>query len=801
MVRKQKISATNRRTKKGNVVKQLIEQNRAPKDARSCIFYEAMDENGICQIDADTYSISFKFADINYQIARREEQANIFTRHCEVLNCVTPGQHLQIDLINQRMDSDVFREQMFLQDSDDALNEYRHEMNNIVREKADEGQNGLLKTKYMTLSIHAPKPQDAVQQLHRVQGDFMAQLKKIGSSTQELSGMDRLKLIAAISRPDVAFEFDYSWLLTETSVRTKDFVAASGYNFAPQIDGKVCDDRYTFGKYIGKTMYLRGIAPDMQDDLLSLLTDLPFDLVLSIHIDAVDQYEAIELVKKKIAYMNQEKADGMKKAVQSGLTPEMGVRFEVRESLEQATKLLDDLQNRNQKMFKVAIFVHTYAETNEELDERIEQICSTVQRKSCRFERLEFRQLQGMNSILPVGPKWVDIERTLTTTSTAIFIPYTTQELFQPGGNYEGLNARSHNLIMFDRKSLASPNGMLFGQPGSGKSMAAKREIANVLMRYPLDDVVVIDPEGEYSPMASSFDGEVIDISASSPNHINAMDITEDYADSDNPVRLKSQFLMSFCELVTGGEGITPQERTYIDRAATATYVKFFASNGKSPMPSLQEFYNNLLLQGPGADKIATALSIYVDGTLDIFSHATNVDIKKRLVVYNIKNLSKQLQTLGMMVVLDQIWNRVTKNRQSRRRTWLYVDEWQLLISDPFCSNYFFEVSGRSRKWGAILTTITQHVETVLGNADARRMLADCQYVKLLNQHQNDRQHLGELLGLSAEEQSYITNAEPGCGLLIAGKAIIPFIDRFPRDTKLYKMMDTNPNENKAIRR
>lgn len=775
--------------------KKYVSQYQAPKTARDAVFFERMNENGICQVESGVYSSTLKFSDVNYQIARTEEQINIFKRYCEVLNSCAAGTHLQVDLINRRMDDGVFKQQVFMPDKDDGLDVYRHEMNRIIAEKVDEGQNGLIREKHMTFSVHADTPDDGVRQIHALQTDLFAQLKKVGSSAEALTGLQRLALLQSITRPDAPFVFDFDWLLAEKNATAKDFIVPSKYDFALKNEnGGMYSDRYQFGNFIGKTMYLRDIAPDMQDDLLSSLTDLPFDLIVSIHIDAIDQYEAIEMVKTKISYMNQEIGEGMTRAWKNHMPAEMGVRFEVKESLQQATKLLDDLLNKNQKLFKVAILIHTFAETNDELDARCGQICATVNKKTCRFENIECQQLAAMNSILPLGVKWIDLERTLTTANAAIFVPFTTQELFEPNGSYMGLNARSRNLIMCNRRNLASPSGIVLGQPGSGKSMDIKNEMINTLMHWTEDEVIVIDPEGEYTTMAKNFNGEVIEISAAAQQHVNPMDITENYSDSDNPLRLKSQFLMSFCELITG-EGITAQERTYIDRAARATYAKFFARGARDAMPTLMNFYQHLKEQGAGAEKISTALSIYVDGTLDVFAHPTNVDTTKKLIVYNIVNLGKQLQTLGMMVVLDQIWNRVTRNRQIGRRTWIYVDEFQLLLNDEYCSNYFFEVSSRARKWFAILTSVTQHVETALLHQDARRMLSDCQYVKLFNQHQNDRQHLGELLGISDEELSYITNADPGCGLLIAGKSIIPFVNRFPKNTELYKMMTTNPND------
>lgn len=788
--------------KKDAQSKKKIRKNRAPQKASDCIGFLAMYENGICEIEPGLYSMTLKFSDVNYQIARREEQANIFTRYCELLNYCDPEMHLQINLVTQHMDKERFEQDMFFAPKQDSIDEYRHEMNKVISDKAMQGQNGLIREKFVTITVRAEDYDGAAQQLARRAADLKGSFKGLHSDAVTMSGKQRLALLNAILRPGTGMEFEYDWLLAEDKLTAKDFICPPSFDWRPEHDDSraAYSDRYAFGDKIGKTVFLRDIAPEMTDDLLSRLSELPFDLVIALHIDAVEQHDAVEMVKTKLAFMRQEEADGMVRAVRQKLPAAMGIRYELSENIKNAEDLLDELVNRNQKLFKVALMIHTYGSTNAELDGRIRQIMSAVQKKTCKVDTLPFEQREALNSILPIGKKCIGIERTLTTANTAIFIPFTTQELFEPGGFYMGLNARSKSLLMFCRKNLASPAGYVLGQPGSGKSMDVKLEIAQVMMGTD-DDVIIIDPEGEYTPEVQALAGQVVEISASSDEHINPMDITEDYADNDNPLVLKSQFLQMFCELIMGGGGISAAERTYIDRAARMTYAKFFNAPQKMNMPNLKDFYNNLVKQGPGAEDIATALSIYVDGSMDIFAHQTNVDIRNRLVCYNTVKLGKPMQTLGMMVVLDQIWNRITLNRVAGRRTWVYTDEFQLLLRDKESMNYYFEISGRARKWGAILTSITQHVESILMDDDARRMLSDCQYIKLLNQAPLDAQQLGKLLKISPEELDYITNVDAGSGLLIAGRSVVPFINEFPENTKLFKLMDTNPNSGKAMAR
>lgn len=484
-------------------------------------------------------------------------------------------------------------------------------------------------------------------------------------------------------------------------------------------------------------------------------------------------------------------------AVRMNLPAYMGVRYELTNQIEDAEELLDNLHNYNQKIFKVCILIHTYGRNNAELDERVQQICNTVQQQTCRFSAIPFEQCAAMNSVLPLGKKWLALERTLLTVNTAIYVPFTTQELFQPGGLYEGTNARSKNLIMVNRKLLPAPAGMVLGMTGFGKSFAVMQMMAGIMLRWPEDDLVIIDPENEYARLVEAFGGEVIEISASSKSHINPMDISEDYGDEGNPIQLKSQFLRDFCQLVLNSKELSAQECSLVDRAALITYQKYLLHPEREQMPSLHDFYNNLSLQGPQAKALTMALSMYVDGTMDLFAHQTNVDLQNHCICFNTVKLGKSMQSIGMMTVLDQIWNRITRNRVLGRRTWIFTDEFQLLLGNSACTNYYFELSSRARKWGAILTSITQHVRSVLNNEDARRMLSDCGYIKLLNQAPDDANDIARLLHISDEEKRYIENAEVGSGLLIADKVVVPFNNTFPQDTELFRLMDTNPNRKK----
>ena len=686
-----------------------IKKCRAPEKAADCLQYERMYESGICEVEPGLFSMTMAFTDVNFQLARQEEQKSLFTQYSEFLNYFDPDTHLQISLVTRRVDEAEFRRDTFLPLRGDARDRYSEEMNRVISEKALQGQNGLIREKYITISLHEDDYRKAQVRLLKRAEDIQNLFKRMGSAVRRLSGIERLNLLHGITRPEEVMEFSYDWLLAEDSLTTKDFIAPSGYNWKPEHDDSraVYNDRYQFGEYYGKVLYLRDIAPQMKDNLLSLLSDLDFDNAISIHVDAVEQREAVEQVQKQLAYMQKEKGDGMVNAVRMNLPAYMGVRYELTNQIEDAEELLDNLHNYNQKIFKVCILIHTYGRNNAELDERVQQICNTVQQQTCRFSPIPFEQCAAMNSVLPLGKKWLALERTLLTVNTAIYVPFTTQELFQPGGLYEGTNARSKNLIMVNRKLLPAPAGMVLGMTGFGKSFAVMQMMAGIMLRWPEDDLVIIDPENEYARLVEAFGGEVIEISASSKSHINPMDISEDYGDEGNPIQLKSQFLRDFCQLVLNSKELSAQECSLVDRAALITYQKYLLHPEREQMPSLHDFYNNLSLQGPQAKALTMALSMYVDGTMDLFAHQTNVDLQNHCICFNTVKLGKSMQSIGMMTVLDQIWNRITRNRVLGRRTWIFTDEFQLLLGNSACTNYYFELSSRARKWGAILTSIT----------------------------------------------------------------------------------------------
>lgn len=746
-----------------------------------------MFEDGICEVEPGLYSKTIKFADINYQIARKEEQEEIFTRYWQFLNYFDPSINLQITIHNRHIDEENFKEQMLLKLRYDDLDIYRREYNNMLYEKALQGQNSIIRDKYLTFSVNAASYETAIPTLARIETDITNNFKSLGVDNMLLSGLERLELLYDYFNPRQPFTFKYDYLV-ESSLTTKDFIAPDSFDFS----GK---NSFEFGDNLGQVLYLKDLPPDLSDKLLSELSDINCNMSITLHINSVEQDQAFDLVKQKIGFMEQQKIDEQKKALKAGYDVDM-LPYELKYSLLEAEELLDDMQNKNQRMFKVAILVFTSAPTIDELNDNIYKIMAVARKNNCRMGFLDFLQEEAINSVLPLGKNHIEIKRTLTTASTAIFIPFTTQELFQNNGMYYGLNALSRNLIFFDRKSLKNSNGFILGTPGSGKSFSAKREMMNVLLNTD-DEVIIIDPEREYAPLAEGFGGELIHISAGSKNHINPLDITMDYSDDDDPLLLKSEFVLSLCELLLGGRNsLSPAEKTVIDRSTKITYDRYFSHPGRHPIPTLQDFHKVLSVQPEAeAKSIALSLELYTNGSLSVFAQPTNININNRLVVFDIRDLGKQLRTLGMLIVLDQVWNRITQNRQLGKRTWIYIDEIYLLFQNDYSANYLFELYKRARKWGAIPTGITQNVEDLLINDLARRMLSNTDFIMMLNQATSDRIELAALLNISNQQLSYVTNSNVGQGLLFAGKSIVPFIDKFPSDTNLYRMMTTKIEE------
>ena len=661
----------------------------------------------------------------------------------------------------------------------------------MLQNQLAKGNNGLIKTKYLTFGIDADSIKSAKPRLERIETDILNNFKRLGVAAETLDGKARLAQLHGIFHMDeqLPFRFDWDWL-PSSGLSTKDFIAPSGFEFRT---GK----QFRMGKKYGAVSFLQILAPELNDRMLADFLDMESNLIVSLHIQSVDQIKAIKTVKRKITDLDKSKIEEQKKAVRAGYDMDI-IPSDLATYGAEAKKLLQDLQSRNERMFLVTFLVLNTADTPRQLDNNVFQASSIAQKYNCQLTRLDFQQEEGLMSCLPLGLNQIEIQRGLTTSSTAIFVPFTTQELFQNGKEalYYGINALSSNLIMVDRKLLKNPNGLILGTPGSGKSFSAKREIANCFL-LTTDDVIICDPEAEYAPLVERLHGQAIKISPTSTNYINPMDLNLDYSDDESPLSLKSDFILPLCELIVGGkEGLQPVQKTIIDRCVRLVYQTYLNDPRPENMPILEDLYNLLRAQEEKeAQYIATALEIYVTGSLNVFNHQSNVDINNRIVCYDIKELGKQLKKIGMLVVQDQVWNRVTINRAAHKSTRYYIDEMHLLLKEEQTAAYTVEIWKRFRKWGGIPTGITQNVKDLLSSREVENIFENSDFVYMLNQAGGDRQILAKQLGISPHQLSYVTHSSEGEGLLFYGSTILPFVDHFPKDTELYRIMTTKPQE------
>ena len=925
--KKKRLSRADRRQIEAAIAR-ANRTDRKEKSAQDSIPYERMWPDGICRVADGHYTKTIQFQDINYQLSQNEDKAAIFEGWCDFLNYFDSSIQFQLSFLNLAASEETFARAINIPLQGDDFDTIRVEYMTMLQNQLAKGNNGLIKTKYLTFGVDADSLKAAKPRLERIETDILNNFKRVGVAAEALDGKARLAQLHGIFHMDeqVPFRFEWEWL-APSGLSTKDFIAPSGFEFRT---GK----QFRMGKKYGAVSFLQILAPELNDRMLADFLDMESSLIVSLHIQSVDQIKAIKTVKRKITDLDKSKIEEQKKAVRAGYDMDI-IPSDLATYGAEAKKLLQDLQSRNERMFLVTFLVLNTADNPRQLDNNVFQASSIAQKYNCQLTRLDFQQEEGLMSCLPLGLNQIEIQRGLTTSSTAIFVPFTTQELFQNGKEalYYGINALSNNLIMVDRKLLKNPNGLILGTPGcfdgktrilladgstptfaelveagiteamvksydydtgeivdaraidiriekyvdelkvieledgtrlcctdthlimdadgqfieankitdgqrlsgghvavrvafqrlpekvpvydltvpkygnfllanglivhnSGKSFSAKREIANCFL-LTNDDIIICDPEAEYAPLVERLHGQVIKISPTSTNYINPMDLNLDYSDDESPLSLKSDFILSLCELIVGGkEGLQPVQKTIIDRCVRLVYQEYLNDPRPENMPILEDLYNLLRAQDEKeAQYIATALEIYVTGSLNVFNHQSNVDINNRIVCYDIKELGKQLKKIGMLVVQDQVWNRVTINRAAHKSTRYYIDEMHLLLKEEQTAAYTVEIWKRFRKWGGIPTGITQNVKDLLSSREVENIFENSDFVYMLNQAGGDRQILAKQLGISPHQLSYVTHSSEGEGLLFYGSTILPFVDHFPKNTELYRIMTTKPQE------
>ncbi|MCD7853747.1 MAG: ATP-binding protein [Oscillospiraceae bacterium] len=766
-------------------------QDKKKRSAQDSIPFQRMFPDGICRVKDNYYTKTIQFQDINYQLSQNEDKTAIFESWCDFLNYFDSSVHFQLSFLNLAAAQDSFAKRVSIPLRWDGFDDLREEYSAMLQTQLARGNNGLVKTKYLTFGIGAESLKSARPRLERVETDVLNNFKRLGVAAEGLNGAERLRLLHGIFHMDTQEPFRFSWdWLAPSGLSVRDFIAPSSFEFSKA-------GSFGMGRKLGAVSFLQILAPELNDRMLADFLDMESSLVVNLHVQSVDQVSAIKTIKRKITDLDSMKIQEQKRAVRSGYDMDL-IPSDLATYGGEAKKLLQDLQSRNERMFLVTFLVLNTADNRQQLDDNVFQASSIAQKYNCQLTRLDFQQEEGLMSSLPLGLNQVEIQRGLTTSSTAIFVPFTTQELFQTGPEalYCGLNALSNNLIMVDRKLLKNPNGLILGTPGSGKSFAAKREIVNVMLLTD-DHIIICDPESEYGALVRRLGGQVIRISPASADYINPMDLNLNYSDDENPLSLKSDFILSLCELIVGGkDGLQPVEKTIIDRCVRTIYQPYLNDPRPETVPILEDLYNELRRQEEKeAQYIATALEIYVTGSLNVFNHRTNVNIRNRLVCYDIKELGKQLKKIGMLIVQDQVWNRVIVNREARKATRYYIDEMHLLLKEEQTAAYTVEIWKRFRKWGGIPTGITQNVKDLLSSREVENVFENSDYVYMLNQASGDRQILAKQLGISPHQLSYVTHSGEGEGLLFYGSMILPFADRFPKDTELYRVMTTKLTE------
>ena len=761
------------------------------KSAQDSIPFQRMFPDGICRVTDYYYSKTVQFQDINYQLNQNEDKTAIFDSWCDFLNYFDSSIHFQLSFVNLAANKDSYAQTIAIPPRADAFNQLRTEYTKMLQTQLARGNNGLVKTKFITFGVEADNLKTAKPRLERIEIDILNNFKRLGVQAEPLNGHDRLKLMHDVLHMDEQEPFRFSWdWLAPSGLSVKDFIAPSSFEFRT-------GSSFAVGKKYGRASFLQILAPELNDRMLADFLDMESSVIVSMHIQSVDQVKAIKTIKRKITDLDKMKIEEQKKAIRAGYDMDI-IPSDLATYGNEAKKLLQELQSRNERMFLLTFIILNTAGSMQQLKNNVFQANSIAQKYNCQLTTLDFRQEEGLMSSLPLGLNEITIQRGLTTSSVAIFVPFTTQELFQTGKEalYCGINALSNNLIMVDRKLLKNPNGLILGTPGSGKSFSAKREIANVFLVTD-DDIIICDPEAEYGPLVEHLHGQVIKISPTSTDYINPMDLNLNYSDDENPLSLKSDFILSLCELIVGGkDGLMPVEKTIIDRCVRLVYRNYLNDPRPENMPILGDLYEELRKQDEKeAQYIATALEIYVTGSLNVFNHQTNVDVHSRVVAYDIKELGKQLKKIGMLIVQDQVWNRVTVNREAHKSTRYYIDEMHLLLKEEQTASYTIEIWKRFRKWGGMPTGVTQNVKDLLSSREVENIFENSDYIYMLNQASGDRQILAKQLNISPHQLSYVTHSGEGEGLLFYGNIILPFVDRFPKDTELYRVLTTKPQE------
>ena len=769
------------------IFKQDKEKIKIPKFVQDIIPVKAIYEDGIFLVGKNKYSKSYKFLDINYAVASREDKEAMFLEYSELLNSLDTGATTKITINNRRINKLDFEKNILLKDSGDELDRFRKEYNEMLLSQSKTA-NEIVQEKIITISVYKKSIEEARSYFSRIGTDLSNHFSALGSKCIELDAKERLRMAHDFYRTgeETSFSFDIQEHMK------------LGHDFKDMIcpdSAKFKNDYFKIGNRYGRVLFLKHYPSYIKDSMITELTELNKNMMLSIDVIPIPMDEAVKEAENRRLGIETNITNWQRKQNANNNFSAI-IPYDMEQQRNESKEFLDDLITRDQRMF---LSVLTMVITEESL-EKLKVLTDTIQqiagKNLCQMGILRYQQLEGLETVLPFGTRKINALRTLTTESLAVFMPFKVQEIRHENGVFYGQNTISKNMIMVDRKQLLNGNSFILGVSGSGKSFTAKQEITSIKLREPDADIIIVDPEREYSPLVKALGGEVIKISATSDNHINAMDMNSEYGDGANPVILKSEFILSLCEQLIGSGNLGPKQKSIIDRCTASVYRIFQQGNYQGIPPTLQDFREELLKQEePEAKEIALAIELFTNGSLNTFALNTNVDTSNKLICYDILDLGKQLLPIGMLVVLDSILNRITANRTKGKKTYIFIDEIYLLFQYEYSANFLFTLWKRVRKYGAYATGITQNVEDLLQSHTARTMLANSEFIVMLNQAYTDRLELGKLLNISDEQMSFITNVGAGEGLMRVGSANVPFVNRFPKNTELYKLMTTKPGE------
>ena len=762
-------------------------KRKIPKTVQQSIPIDVIYKDGIVQ-SGRTFSKMWRFSDINYEVASNAEQEEMFLAHSAILNGLPTDAVAKISIFNRQLQNHSI-EKMTVPTSNENYREYAKELEELLNDKMAESNN-IVHEKYITISAEKKNIKEARTYFARVGSDLAADFAKISSQITELGYKERLRLFYEFFKSGWSedFNFDLKRAMAR-GAHFKDYISPDSIEFKK--------DYVQFGDKYARVLFLKEYPSFLKDELLSQLTDFSRSMMVSVDVQPIPTDEAVKEIQKKLLAIETDITKWQQKQNMNN-NFSATVPYEMEQMRSEIKEFMDDLTARDQRMMFVTMTLVHVADSLAELDNDTETLMSIGRKDLCNLSVLKFQQEDGLNTVLPYGLMEIDAVRTLTTESTAVLIPYKTQEIIDNGGLYYGINAISHNLLMCNRKLLLNGNGFIIGVSGSGKSFASKMEIAMAAL-FTDDDIIVVDPEKEYAPLVSNLGGEVIKLSASSPNHINAMDINEDTSGEDNPISIKSEFLISlFDQLLKNGDarlggGVGAKDRSIIDRCTISVYNDYFKSKSEK-LPTLADFREELLKQPEQeAHDLALSLELFATGSLDAFSHQSNVNVNNRIACYDILELGDQMKSIGLLIMLDNIMNRVMANRKRGKYTRVYIDEAHLFFKNPYSAEFLLKAWKRFRKYGGLLTGITQNIADCLSNETARGMLANSEFLLMLNQAPSDRAELAGLLNISQTQMGYITNAPAGHGLIKVGGSIVPFANDFPADTQLYTLMSTSP--------